>query len=97
MWPRHPLPTVERMRKVGMLLGVILGVYLIGRAIVEPFVINMSDPGAYRLDWGGPSLAGVLAVHCGPGVLSAAALGWYLRRRAQRRESTRSATSSAHP
>jgi hypothetical protein len=85
------------MKKVATVLAAVLGVYLIGRAIVEPFVVNLSDPSTYRLDWGGPSLAGVLIVHCGPGVLSALGFAWYAGRRLQRRESTRSATSSAHP
>jgi hypothetical protein len=51
--------------------GVVLGLYLIGRAIVEPFTINLADPATYRDDWGGPSLLGVLAVHCGPGIAAA--------------------------
>ncbi len=29
----------------------------------------LTDPGAYRNDWGDPSLAGVPLVHCGPGLL----------------------------
>jgi hypothetical protein len=33
-------------------LGAVLGVYLIVRAIAEPFVIDMSDSAAYRDDWG---------------------------------------------
>lgn len=59
---------------VGRVLGLIVGLYLIARAMVEPFVIDMSDPATYRNDWGGPSLFGVLAVHCGPGLLAAAAI-----------------------
>ncbi len=46
----------------------VVGFYLIVRAIAEPFVIDMSDPATCRQDCGGPHLAGVLAVHCGPGV-----------------------------
>jgi hypothetical protein len=64
------------MRKLLLGLGGIVGVYLVGRAIVEPFVINASDPSTYRNDWGGPSLAGVVAVHCGPGLIVAAAAVW---------------------
>jgi hypothetical protein len=63
---------------------VVLGLYLVARAISEPFVIDMSDPATYRDDWGGPSLAGVLAVHCGPGLLAAAALVTALVRRRRR-------------
>jgi hypothetical protein len=62
------------MKKVALALGVVLGLYLIGRAVVEPFAIDMSDPATYRDDWGGPSLLGVLAVHCGPGIIAAAVM-----------------------
>ena len=60
------------MRTAGRVLLVALGVYLIVRAIAEPFVIDMSDPSTYRDDWGGPSLVGVLAVHMLPGLVAAA-------------------------
>jgi hypothetical protein len=68
------------MRKIVMGFGVLLGLYLIARAVVEPFMIDMTDPASYRRDWGGPSLAGVLAVHCGPGLVSAVLIGRGLRR-----------------
>lgn len=51
--------------------AVLVGAYLVIRGIAEPFLIDVSDPSTYRDDWGGPSLAGVLAVHCGPAVLIA--------------------------
>jgi hypothetical protein len=60
------------MKKILIGLAVVLGLYLIGRAIAEPFVVDVTDPATYRNDWGGPSLPGVLAVHCGPGIVSAA-------------------------
>lgn len=63
------------MRRLGVIFGVLVGSYLIVRAIAEPFVIDMSDPASYRDDWGGPSLAGVLAVHMGPGLIAAALMG----------------------
>ena len=69
------------MRTVLFWLGVLLGVYLIGRAIAEPFVIDMSDPATYSKDWGGPSLIGVLLVHCGPGLIAAVLLTRAVRRR----------------
>ncbi|GAA5177320.1 hypothetical protein GCM10023322_01750 [Rugosimonospora acidiphila] len=69
------------MRKFLLVPGVILGLYLFGRAIVEPFIIDFGDPTTYRHDWGGPSLAGVLAVHCGPGLLFGAAIVTALVRR----------------
>jgi hypothetical protein len=62
------------MWKTVIAVGLALGLFLIVRAIAEPFVINMSDPATYRNDWGGPSLLGVLLVHCGPGVLAAIAM-----------------------
>lgn len=64
------------MRKLLLGIGVIVGIYLVGRAIAEPFVINASDPSTYHNDWGGPSLAGVVAVHCGPGLVVVAAAAW---------------------
>jgi len=64
-----------QMRKALLVFGTVLGVYLIARAIAEPFVIDVSDPASYRKDWGGPGLAGVLLVHCGPGVIAAVLLG----------------------
>jgi hypothetical protein len=72
------------MKKVLLGLGLVLGVYLIGRAVAEPFVIDLTDPATYRYDWGGPSLAGVLLVHCGPGVLAAALMVRALVRRRPR-------------
>jgi hypothetical protein len=51
--------------------GMLLGAYLVVRAVAEPFVVDMGDPATYENDWGGPSLAGVLAVHCGPGLVAA--------------------------
>lgn len=78
------------MKKVasvaGSVLGLIIGLYLVVRAVAEPFVIDSSDPATYRDDWGGPSLLGVLAVHCGPGLLAAGIIAALLtRRRALRR------------
>jgi hypothetical protein len=69
--------------------GLILGLYFIGRAVAEPFVIDMSDRATYQHDWGGPSLAGVLLVHCGPGLISAVLIAWALRSRWRRRAAAR--------
>lgn len=63
------------------IIGVIIGVFLIVRAVVEPFAIDLTDPSTYRTDWGGPSLVGVLLVHCGPGVLAAVAIAIVVRNR----------------
>lgn len=69
------------MRKVAVAMGLALGLYLIVRAMAEPFVIDLSDPATYRDDWGGPSLLGVLLAHSGPGVVAAIAIAVALLRR----------------
>lgn len=75
------------MRRVALVLGTLLAVYLVLRAVAEPFVIDVNDPATYRNDWGGPSLLGVLAVHCLPGVVSTVLLVvLWRRRRARPRE-----------
>jgi len=58
------------MRRMFAILGLILGAYLIVRAIVELVTLDHSDPSTYADDWGGPSLAGVVLVHAGPGLLA---------------------------
>jgi len=74
------------MKKVLAGIGIVFGIYAIARAAVEPFVIDVTDPATYQNDWGGPGLAGVLAVHCGPGVLALAVFVAVAIRR-QRRKS----------
>ena len=69
------------MKLVGLLFLRVIGLFLIVRAIVEPFVIDVAEPATYHLDWGGPHLAGVLAVHCGPGLVAAALLARSVARR----------------
>lgn len=73
------------MKKVGMGLVWVIGVFLIVGAIAEPFLIDVSDPATDRSDWGGPSLAGVLAVHILPGILAATVIPMTLSRRRRRR------------
>jgi len=63
-------------------VGAVLAVYLVGRGISELFIIRYGDPASYAGDWGGPSLAGVLAVHSGPAVVIIAVTAWKLLRRA---------------
>jgi len=72
------------LRRILTVLGLLLGAYLIVRAVVEPFVIDLNDPSTYRQDWGGPSLAGVLAVHSLPGIVAAGLFAWWWRRRRSR-------------
>ena len=65
-----------------LVIGAVLAVYLVGRGIAELILIHYGDPASYANDWGGPSLAGVLAVHSGPGlVIVAAGAWWWLRGR----------------
>ncbi len=63
------------MRKVGgvvlIVLGSLIALYFIVRAVIEFFVVDFGDPGSYQDAWGGPTLFGVLAVHCGPGLICA--------------------------
>ena len=66
------------LRRVAVVIAFVLGSFFVVRAIVELVTIDYSDPTSYAADWGGPSLAGVLLVHCGPGLLSAVAIGVYL-------------------
>jgi len=69
------------MKRIGVVLLWIIGLFFVARAVAEPFVIDLTDPATYHLDWGGPHLAGVLAVHCGPGIVAAALMVRALIRR----------------
>jgi hypothetical protein len=71
---------MKPIRAFGLAIGGVLAVYLVGRGIAEFFTVSYSDPASYRLDWGGPSLAGVFAVHTGPAVLILAGAALWLRR-----------------
>lgn len=68
------------LRTLAIALGFLLGAFFIIRAVVELLTIDYSDPSSYANDWGGPSLAGVLLVHCGLGVVSAIAFVYAWRR-----------------
>jgi len=68
------------MQRVALVLGVVLGLYLTGRAVAEFFVIHWGNAASYRNDWGGPNLAGVLAVHCLPGLILPVYLAWRILR-----------------
>ena len=76
---------MKLIRALGLAIGGVLAVYLVGRGIAEFFTVNYSDPASYRFDWGGPSLAGVFAVHTGPAVLILAGAAVWLRRHWLRR------------
>ena len=54
----------------GRRVAYLVGMYLVVRAVVKLVTIDYGDAGSYEDDWGGPSLTGVLAVHCLPGVIA---------------------------
>jgi len=72
--------TMKILKKTLLVLGYILGTYLILRAAVEPFIIDYHDPESYKELWGGPTLMGVLAVHMLPGIISLALIAWHQRK-----------------
>ena len=83
--PRRHRPA----RAVGVAAALLLAAYLVVRGIAEFFVIDYANPLSYHDSWGGPSLAGVLAVHSGPAlVILAAASVWVYRRRRVRKGKT---------
>lgn len=47
------MTTSKRVTRAVSIAGMVLGVYLIGRAIVELFTIDLSNAASYRNDWGG--------------------------------------------
>lgn len=61
-----------RMKVVGIVLACVIGVFLVVRAVTEIITLDYGDSASYKQDWGGPSLVGVLAVHCVPGILALA-------------------------
>ena len=71
------------MKRLGEALLWVIGLYFIARAVAEPFLINLNDPATYHLDWGGPHLAGVLAVHMGPGLIALALMITRIRSRSK--------------
>jgi hypothetical protein len=58
------------MKTAGIGLAYLVGTYFVVRAIVELVTIDYGDASSYEDDWGGPTLIGVLAVHCLPGVIA---------------------------
>ena len=77
------------VRKAAVVVLYLVGAYMVLRAVVEPFVIDVTDPDTYARDWGGPHLAGVLAVHCLPGLVALVLVVRHWRsRRADRSRST---------
>ncbi len=73
---RRQLPKI-----IGLAAGGVLAAFLVGRGAAEFFIVHYGDPASYRNAWGGPSLAGVFAVHSGPAVAILLGAGGYLVRR----------------
>ena len=88
--PAVPVPAGRARQRTAWLwpllgIGAVLAVYLVGRGVAELFLLHYGDPASYANDWGGPSLAGVLAVHSGPGLaIVAAGAWWWVRGRGAR-------------
>ena len=73
-------------KRILIVLGYVIGIYLIFRAVAEPFLIDYSNPESYMHDWGGPTYAGVLIVHMGLGVASLVAYLYYLKKTTGRKK-----------
>ncbi len=71
-------------RAFGVVLLGVLALFLVGRGVAEFFIIHYSDPASYANSWGGPSLAGVFAVHSGPALAIVTGSVVYLCRRLRR-------------
>ena len=57
------------LRFLGWAVLLLVGLFLVARAVVEVVSLDPGQPATYRDDWGGPTYAGVLLVHAGPGLL----------------------------
>ncbi|WP_211234683.1 hypothetical protein [Glycomyces arizonensis] len=73
------------MKRVLWILTFVVGGFFVVRALMEPFMIDFTDPSTYETDWGGPSLIGVLAVHMGPGIVAAVLFIRWLRKTDRRK------------
>lgn len=68
-------------RIIGLAVAGLVAAYLVGRGIAEFWVVDYASPASYQHSWGGPSLAGVFAVHSGPGLVIVIVLAVWLYRR----------------
>ena len=77
---RHGPATKPRsvaLVKVALIVvAYVVGAFFVVRSVAELVIVDYGDSSSYEHDWGGPSLAGVLAVHCLPGVIAAALMIW---------------------
>jgi hypothetical protein len=76
---------VTVLRRIGIAVLVVLGLFFVLRAAVEVATVDPARPETYRADWGGPSYVGVLLVHAGPGLIVIAVVVVLLVRRSVRR------------
>jgi hypothetical protein len=74
-------------RVIGLTVAGFVAVYLVGRGIAEFWVVDYASRASYQDSWGGPSLAGVFAVHTGPGLIIVIMTAVWLYRRVRRRRS----------
>lgn len=58
------------LSRAGRFVILVALAFFVIRSAVEFATIPWRDPSSYRDDWGGPSLAGVLLVHSGPGIVA---------------------------
>ena len=72
---------LKRMRRTLQVVAGVIALYAVVRGVAELFQIDYGNPAPYRQDWGGPSLAGILAVHAGPGLAVLLGAFIWLRRR----------------
>ncbi len=79
-------------KAVLIVLGSLIAVYFIVRAVLEIFVVDFGDPSSYQDAWGGPTLFGVLAVHCGPGLICAVLVVLLVIRRIRRSQGMNATT-----
>jgi hypothetical protein len=86
------------LRIAGRTVTGLVALYAVGRGIAEFWAVNYSDPASYAHSWGGPSLAGVFAVHSGPGFAIVIAAAWWLgRQRARNRRKTLGRSGRGYP
>ena len=74
------------MRIIGLAVAGLVAAFLVGRGIAEFWVVDYANPASYQQSWGGPSLAGVFAVHTGPGLIIVIMTAVWLYRRVRNRQ-----------
>jgi hypothetical protein len=77
----------DTVRIAGLAVAGLFAAFLVGRGIAEFWVVDYASPASYQQSWGGPSLAGVFAVHTGPGLLIVIMTAVWLYRRVRHRRS----------